>query len=74
MKRDPAYSVEGCHYEIVREGRHPEVVDFIRDHFIPDEPIAKCIADILPWNPEIWMSSVSFLLLFFLQDTTCSRI
>ena len=59
MKSEPQFSVEGCHYEIARAGRHQEVVNFIRDHFMPDEPIAKCIADILPWNQEIWMSSVS---------------
>ena len=73
MKSEPQFSVEGCHYEIAREGRHQEVVNFIRDHFIPDEPIAKCIADILPRNPEIWMPFVS-LLKHRLNDTAFSYI
>ena len=62
VKSNPVIAVEGCHYEIARERRHQDVINFIRDHFSPDEPISKCIADILPWTEDteaMWMSSVS---------------
>ena len=56
------YVVEGCHYEIAREERHKELLNFIRYQFVPDEPISRSIAHIMPWTEEIeyiWMSVVS---------------
>ena len=43
--------MEGCHYVIVREDRHQEFLNFIRDYFIPDEPCERSLG--LPGNEEL---------------------
>lgn len=53
IKADPEFAVPGCHYEIAREARHKDVLDFIRYHFKPDEPMGRSIAHVFPWNDEL---------------------
>ena len=52
IRYDPKFAVEGCHYELARgDRRHQQLAVFVRDHFMPDEPIHKSIGT--PWNEEI---------------------
>ena len=62
IKSDPGCAVTGCHYEIAREDYHQAVVEFVRDHFKPDEPLARSISHLYPWNEdaeELWMLVVN---------------
>ena len=52
IRSDPTFSVEGCHYELARDDRrHQQLAAFVRDHFMPDEPMNRSIGT--PWNSEI---------------------
>ena len=52
IRYDPKFTVEGCHYELARDDRrHQQLAVFVRDHFMPDEPIHKSIGT--PWNEEM---------------------
>ena len=35
--------MEGFRYELILEDRYQDVLDFYRDHFVPDEPVGRCI-------------------------------
>ena len=70
VQNDPEFAVPGCHYEIARGEREVQVVDFIRDQFLPDEPIHNCIAHINPWTDihrDLWMRMVYLFIDLWMQ-------
>ena len=67
IKSNPECAVPGYHYEIAREDRHQAVVEFVRDHFKPDEPLARSIPHLYPWNGDadaLWMLVVNSFIVF----------
>lgn len=72
IKSDPEFAVPGCHYETASEDRRRAVLDFIRDQFMPDEPLARSIG--CPWTEEVetlWASVINWnISLLLISDTT----
>ena len=50
LGRDTELSVEGCHYELVREDRYGDVLNFYSYQFVPDEPVGRCLS--IDWNKD----------------------
>ena len=71
IKSDPEFAVPGCHYETAGEHGHRRraVLDFLRDQFMPDEPLARSVAHICSWTEEVetlWASVVNCLFAYLL--------
>ena len=43
VNSDADLSIEGCEYTIIREGSYNEMLDFLRDHFWPHEPLSNSL-------------------------------
>ena len=57
MVSNKELAVEGCHYELVREDRYQDMMDYYRDHFIPDEPVGRGIGFVYDEDVEALVES-----------------
>ena len=61
IKDDPEFAVDGCHYVIIREDRYQQYLDFLRQHFLKDEPLSANVSSLDFWDIELepfWLQQV----------------
>ena len=45
---DAELAADSCRYVLIQEEQHKNMLEFFREHFIPDEPVSRSVG--LSWN------------------------
>ena len=48
IRYDPELATEGCHFELIKENRYQDMMNHIKNYYVPDELIGKSLN--LHWN------------------------